>query len=412
MNSYDIVVIGAGPAGLMAAGCASEQGARVLVLEKNSSAGIKLLMTGGGRCNFTNTAPNNLLAASFGQNGRWLLSGLSRFNSADIINFFALRGVKIKVNEEGKVFPENSGAYKIREVLIDYVELNGGVIQYDAKVIKIIKDNNLISKIILADRSEIKADKFIIACGGNSYPLSGSSGDAYSWLKDLGHNAIKPKPALAPIILHEQFIKILEGLSFPHIKLDLYQGLKKIATENGPLIFTARGISGPVSLNLSRFIANENKANLKLVLDFFPNQDKNEIEKKLQILIDLNSKESIRNILAKLISKRLADLIILNQNIDTAKKGSEINKIERGLIVSFLKNLNLTILALGSFDEAMITSGGVDLKEVDQKTMASKQYKNLYFAGEILDLDGPTGGYNLQVAWTSGYVAGSSASLK
>lgn len=412
MELYDIVIIGAGPAGLMAAGHASELGARVLVLEKNKQAGIKLLMTGGGRCNFTNNAPLKMFAASFGQNGKWLLSGLSRYSSEDIIKFFSDRNIKSEANREGKVYPLNNSALKIRDTLINYVESNGGIIRYNSPVIKIVKEDDKITKLILADRSEIKAKKFIIATGGNSYQKSGSSGDAYVWLKELGHKIIKPRPALAPIILKENFIRELEGLSFSDVLLELYKDKKKIGVESGDFIFTARGLSGPAALNLSRLITKEDKIDLIIKIDFFPEETSADLDKKIRELIELNSRESIRNILSKLTQKRLVDFILTNKNIAPAKKGADLTKLERSLIINFLKDFTVHILTLGDFSEAMISSGGVDLKEVDQKTMASKLYSNLYLAGEILDLDGPTGGYNLQVAWTSGYLAGESAALK
>ena len=409
MELFDLIIIGAGPAGLMAGGRASELGARVLILEKNKQAAIKLLMTGGGRCNFTNNASNREFIKNFGNNGAWLLSGLSRFDSGDIIKFFADRNIKSTANSEGKVFPENNNASKIRETLINYVKKNGGEIRYDSKVIKIVNEGNKINKIIMADRSEIAVKKIIIATGGNSYPLTGSSGDAYLWLKDLSHKIIKPQAALCPIKVRGNFIKELEGLSFSGSSLSLYKNDKKIREEAGDFIFTADGLSGPAALNLSRYVSREDKTDLKLKIDFIFDLTKEELIKQIQNLIDKNSKEAIRNILSKLTQKRLADYLLKYSNIDPLKKGALINKEERDSIGEFLKGYFLNIVALGGFNEAMITFGGVDLKEIDQKTMGSKLYSNLYFAGEILDLDGPTGGYNLQVAWTSGYLAGESA---
>lgn len=411
MELYDVAVIGAGPAGLIAAGHASELGARVLVLEKNKNAGIKLLMTGGGRCNFTNNAPDKVFIDNFGPNGKWLLSGLSNFNSEGIINFFAARNIKSQSNPEGKIYPKNNSAAEIRKALIDYVESNQGKIIYEARVIKIIKNTDKISRIILSDNREVKAKNFIIATGGNSYPLSGSNGDAYAWLKELGHKIIKPRPALSPIIVKESFVKKLEGLSFQNCSLRIYKDNKKICSESGDFIFTNRGLSGPAALNLSRLITKEDKAGLFVKIDFFPEESREFFDKKLQELIGLSGKESIRNILRKLTQKRLADFILENRNIDISKKGIDISKSERSTVINFLKDLTLTVMGIGGFNEAMITSGGVDLREVNQKTMASKLYSNLYFAGEILDIDGPTGGYNLQIAWTSGYLAGKSAAF-
>jgi len=412
MELYDIVIIGAGPAGLMAAGHASELGARVLVLEKNNQAGIKLLMTGGGRCNFTNIASKKVFADSFGVNGKWLLSGLSIFGPEEIINFFAERDINSSANDEGKVYPINGSALKIRDALINYVESNGGKIIYNLRIIKVIAENELIAKIVLADRSEIKINKLIISTGGNSYPLSGSSGDAYDWLKELGHKVVKVHPALSQIIIKENFVKVLEGLSFKSCLLTVYKNNKILKSESGDFIFTARGLSGPTALNLSRYITLEDKHNLTVKIDFFPEESFSELDIKLLVLLTENGKESIRNILSKLIQKRLVDHILMSLNIEASKKAADISRKDRNLIVKLLKELSLSVLDVAGFNEAMISSGGVSLKEVEQKTMASKLYKNLYFAGEILDLDGPTGGFNLQVAWTSGYLAGESAALR
>ena len=411
MESYDIVIIGAGPAGLMAAGHASELGARVLVLEKNSQAGIKLLMTGGGRCNFTNSASIKTFAASFGPKGSWLLSGLSVFNSNDILKFFSDRNIKSQVNEEGKIYPENNSAKSIKNVLVDYVESNGGKILFDSKVNKIVKKNNIIDKLILSNGTEIRADKYIIACGGNTYPKSGSSGDAYIWLKELGHKIIKPRPALSPIIIKDANTRILEGLSFSNVQLALYKDNYLVAKESGDLIFTLNGLSGPVALNLSRLITLQDKSHLTIKIDYFFQESKEELHMKIRDLIKFSPRESIRNILSKLILKRFVDFVLMNVDIDDSKKGADITKSDTILIVNFLKEMNLQVLDIKGFDEAMITSGGVDLREVNQRTMASKIFTNLYFAGEILDLDGPTGGFNLQVCWTTGYLAGESAAL-
>jgi len=408
MKIYDVVVIGGGASGLIAAGRAAELGASVLLLEKNQELGIKLLMTGGGRCNFTNQSSIQSLAQSLGVNGRWFLSGLSRFGPNEIINFFEERGVKIRVEAGGRVFPESSNAREILKVLIDYAKSGGVDIKTKSSVIKIVEKKNRITKLILADKTEITALNFVLACGGKSYPYSGSNGDAYVWLEDLGHKIISPKAALSPIAVKEK-VKELEGLSLKDASLSLYQAEKKISEEAGDFIFTSNSLSGPAALNLSRSVARQVNRALRIKIDFFPYETKENLGQKIEFFINQNKQADIKNILSRLCHKRLANFALEQIKINPSKKGNEVARLEKLKIIDFLKNYSLRVFDLGGFNEAMITVGGVYLKEVDSKSMASKIVANLYLAGEILDLDGPTGGYNLQIAWTTGYLAGENA---
>lgn len=405
MKKYDVAVIGAGPSGMMAAGRAAELGAKVVLLEKNSDLGIKLLMSGGGRCNFTNQSSVRSMVEKIGPNGFWLISALSYFGPNQIIDFFESRGIKTKVEDHGRVFPITNNAKGIKNSLIAYLK-NGKVdIKTKSELKKFVKDKNTISKIVLSDGGEIVADKFIVACGGKSYPFSGSNGDTYSYLLKLGHKIIEPRPALSQIIFKEK-LPNLEGLSLSEASLFIYEGKKIIAEENGDIIFTNLGLSGPAALNLSRKIKLLNKSDL--FIDFFPEDSREDLELKLKLLISQNSRSDIKNVLNLILPKRLSLFILSKLNIKETKKANLFKKSEIIEIVNFLKNNRFEISALGGFDQAMITLGGVDLKEVNPKTMASKIITNLYLAGEILDLDGPTGGYNLQIAWTTGYLAGES----
>ncbi|MFA6995145.1 MAG: NAD(P)/FAD-dependent oxidoreductase [Patescibacteria group bacterium] len=408
MTRYDVVVIGGGPAGLMAAGRAAELDARVLLLEKNQKLGIKLLMTGGGRCNFTNNSPTRLLAEAYGVNGSWLLAGLSRFGPTEIIKFLEERGVRTRLEDGGRIFPQSNQASEILKVLTDYVKSNGTKIKTKSPVVKIIKERNRIIKVVLADQTEITATNFIIAAGGKSYPLSGSSGDAYTWLSELGHKVVNPQAGLCLIKVKEN-VKELEGLSLSGAQIKLYLDIKKISAEAGDFIFTSRGLSGPAALNLSRIIARQGIGNLKIKIDFSPDETTEDLDRKIQRLLVENKQMAIKNILSKLYPARLVIFALTQTKINPAKKGNGLTRLERKALVSFFKEFNLQIMSLGGFNEAMITVGGVDLKEVDPKTMVSKIISNLYLAGEVLNLDGPTGGYNLQIAWTTGYLAGDNA---
>jgi len=408
MKIYDVIVIGGGASGLIAAGRAAELGASVLLLEKNQELGIKLLMTGGGRCNFTNLSFRQSFAQSLGVNGRWLLSGLSRFGSDEIIKFFEEHGIKTRKEEGGRVFPESNNAGEILKVLVDYAKSGAVDIKTKSSVVKIVKAKNRIAKLILADKTEVSALNFILACGGKSYPHSGSSGDAYAWLENLGHKIINPKAALSSIIVKEP-VKELEGLSLKDASLYLYQAEKKINEERGDFIFTSNGLSGPAALSLSRSVARQMSRDLKIKIDFSPYETKESLGQKIEFFINQSGQTAIKNVLSRFLPKRLADFALKKIKIDPSKKGNEVARLEKLKITDFLKSYSLSILGLGGFNEAMITVGGVCLKEVDPKSMVSKIITNLYLAGEILDLDGPTGGYNLQIAWTTGYLAGENA---
>lgn len=408
MDNYDLIVIGGGPAGLIAAGRAAELGASVLLLEKNSNLGVKLLMTGGGRCNFTNKIPPRAFADAYGANGKWFLSGLTRFGSNELINFFKREGLKIKVEAAGRVFPESDQASELLNLLVEYAEHNGVMIKLASSVIKLEDDNKKIQAVVLSDGTTLRAKKFIIATGGRSYPSSGSTGDAYAWLRALAHRVIKPRPALSPILLNDD-IKELQGISLTEIELRLFQGDKKLGSAIGDMIFTGSGLSGPAPLNLSRIIARHPGVPLEVKLDFMSAVNQEVLEQNILALTQENSRLDLKNIIADLVPKKLAAYLLAAAGISGSTKGNGLTKAERQSLVKALKAYSVSVKSLRGFEEAMITVGGVDLREVDPKTMGSKLFSNLYFAGEILDLEGPTGGYNLQVAWTSGYIAGESA---
>ncbi|MEI6529033.1 MAG: NAD(P)/FAD-dependent oxidoreductase [Candidatus Falkowbacteria bacterium] len=406
---YDLAIIGAGPAGLMAACRATELGASVIILEKNKRPGIKLLTTGGGRCNFTNNIPDpKILASYYLPNNKFLISAFSRFGSRETINFFNTHGVTTKIEANGRVFPLSNLATDILNVPLNIIKNNSCELKYGAEVKKITSRQNKIEKIILNNGESITADNYLIATGGRSYPLTGSSGEAYGWLTQLGHKIIKPRPALVAIHLKEKFIPDLEGLSLENIKLNLYGNNKKISAARGDIIFTRNGLSGPAALNLSREIDLFSNQKYRLELDFKPESTETELANYLQKIFHSGQK-IFRNILEGLIAPKFIPVLIKLTGINPEKQANSITKDEKTIIINCLKKLELTVLGLGDFDQAMVTAGGIDLKEVDPKTMRSKIISNLFFAGEILDLTGPTGGYNLQLSWSTGYIAGESS---
>lgn len=403
--SYDVAIIGGGPAGLMAAGRAGQFGAKVILLEKNSQLGIKLLMTGGGRCNLTNQCNNQQLAASFGRDGRWLLSGLSHFGSEEAVAFFNQRGLATKLEDNGRVFPASDKAQSVLQVLVSYLAESQVNIQLATGVKQVVVDNNKITKLLLANGQEIVANKFIICSGGQSYPGTGSTGQAYEWLRQLGHQIIEPRPALVPIILKDQFIQDLEGLSLSDAEIKAYHYETKICSTRGPVIFTATGLSGPASLNISRLINRQPLQELFLRLDLFSDLSFEKLDQQLRAEFGSNNK-ILKTGLGQFVPERLAEVIINILGLTAIQPLNSINRFQRRQLVGLLKEFKLTVSGLAGYEQAMITSGGVDLAEIDQRTMQSKIINNLYLAGEVLNLDGPTGGYNLQLCWTTGYLAG------
>lgn len=402
---YDIAVIGGGPSGMMAAFRAGELGAKVVLLEKNSQLGVKLLSTGGGRSNITNLKNCRDLASAFGTQGKWLLSGLSKFGPVELLDFFNSRGLKTKVEDNDRVFPKSNSAHDVLNILISALESSRVDIKFKAEVKSVIKTKNSIKKIILADGREVLADKFIICSGGKSYPATGSTGDAYKWLKQLGHQVIPLHPALVPIILQDKFVKDLEGLSLSEAKISGYLDNKKLWSTSGPIIFTGNGLSGPAILNISHLVGRANQKNLQIKIDFLPDLDFSELDLKLQAEFSSGNK-MLKNTLSQLVPPKLVDTLIRLAGLSPQKKTNLISREERKTLAHLLQEFTLTVFGLPGYDRAMVTSGGVDLKEVNPQTMQSKIIDNLYFAGEILDLNGPTGGYNLQLCWTTGYLAG------
>lgn len=410
---YDIAIIGGGPAGMISAGRAGELGASVVLIEKNKNLGRKLLITGGGRCNITNKENNpREFISKFGKNGKFLFSAFFRFGVQETINFFEKLNLKTKIEREGKVFPVSDKSQDVLEALIGYLRKSNVKIKLNSEVKEIIKKDNKIKKIILVNNEEITADRFIISSGGKSYPETGSTGNGYEWVKKLGHTTTSLSPSLVPIIVKEKIVEELEGLSLKNVEISVYKENKKIDSRFGEAIFTADGMSGPIIIEMSKKIGQELPKNIKIKIDFKPALDFIKFDQRIQKNFCKDSKKMFKNSLNDLLPKKLIPVIVKLSKINPDKKSSFITKEERKKLLHLLKEFTLEIKSLATHKKAIITSGGIKLSEIDQKTMKSKLIDNLYFAGEILDIDGPTGGYNLQVCWTTGYVAGESAAFK
>lgn len=406
---YQTAAIGGGPAGMMAAGRAAECGARVVLIERNECFGKKLLITGKGRCNITNSEFNvKNVVEIFGKKGKFLLSALNRFGVKDTIKFFEDRGVKTKVERGGRVFPASDQSGDVCKALENYINKSHVMVLKNSVVKDIVLADGKISYIILKNGEEIFADKFIIATGGMSYPATGSKGDGFYWARKLGHTVIEPKPALAPIIVKENWIKDLEGLSLKNVNIGVYQDNKKQDERFGEAIFTGEGMSGPIVLDVSKKIGEllENKIPVIISIDFKPALDYPVLDARIQRDFKEAGNKMFKNSLDELLPKKLIPVIIRLSDIDPEKQVNSIAKEERKRLLHLLKSFQLEVKKLDAIEKAIITSGGIALSEVDPKTMQSKIIENLYFAGEILDLDGPTGGYNLQVCWSTGFLAG------
>jgi len=407
---FDVVVIGGGPAGMMAGGRAGELGAKVLLLEKNAALGRKLLLTGKGRSNITKAEfnPRELLK-KYGREGDFLLYPLSIFGVKETIDFFEKKGLKTKVERGKRIFPQSDRASDVLNILISYLKKGKVEIMTNSEVKKIIKKEKKIVKIILSGGREILAKNYIISTGGKSYPGTGSTGEGYQWAKELGHKVNKLRPALVPLRIKENWPKTAQGLSLKNVELTVFQNNKKQDSRFGELLFTHFGVSGPIVLDLSGKVGELlEKGEVKLVLDLKPALDFQTLDKRLQSDFSKYSQKLFKNSLSDLLPQKLIPIIVELSGINPEKKVNEITREERQKLVRLLKGLEMRVISLLGFETAIVTSGGVSLKEIDSKTMKSKLIENLFFAGEIIDLKGPTGGYNLQLCWSTGHLAGQS----
>jgi len=409
-NLFDIVVIGGGPAGILAAGRAAELGAKVVLIEKNEILGKKLLITGKGRCNFTHSEFDiRKFAEKFGRNGRFLYSALAIFGAREVINFFECRGLKSRVEQGDRIFPEERNAQDILNVLTKYLTEGKVNILLNSEITGFKQNNGKISQVFFQDR-QVSADKFIVCTGGKAYPQTGSTGDGYRWAEQLGHTVITPVPALNPVKTSENWVKEVQGLSLKNVSIKLFQNGKKQDERFGEMLFTHFGVSGPIVMDMSKNIgALLKNGPAKLLLDLKPALDFKKLDKRIQRDFQEFKGRMFKNSLKGLLPLSMIPVMIKLSGIDPEKKVDYINREERNKLVHLLKELELTPTELLGFKWSVVTSGGVSLKEVNPDTMGSKKMENLYFAGEILDLDGPSGGYNLQVCWSTGFLAGQSA---
>ncbi|WP_455540034.1 NAD(P)/FAD-dependent oxidoreductase [Terrisporobacter sp.] len=402
-----VVVIGGGPAGMMAAATAADNGAEVILLEKQHRLGRKLLITGKGRCNITNNCEVEELIENVPTNGKFLYSAFYTFTNYDAMNMFTSLGVKIKTERGRRVFPESDKALDVAKALEKQIRDKNVKVILNAKVNKIVTKDNTIEKVIYNNDEIIKCDSVILATGGLSYPLTGSTGDGYKFAKSLGHTIITPKPSLIGIEVREEFVKDLEKLSLRNVSIKVLNSKnKKIYDDFGEMEFTKYGLDGPIIKSASCRMKDTSKENYKIILDLKPALDEEKLDKRIIKDFTKYTNKNFENALDDLLPKKLIPIIIELSEIPRHMKVNQISKQQRLNLVHILKNLAFTVKRYRPIEEAIITSGGIKVGEINASTMESKIVKNLFFAGEIIDVDGYTGGFNLQIAYSTAYLAG------
>ncbi len=405
---FDVIVIGGGASGMMAAGRAAERGRQVLLLEKNKELGKKLAITGGSRCNICNNEEDeHLLLQYFCSAEKFLYSSFSQFGLTETKEFFTSHDLPLVVEANKRVFPASKKASDVVAVMEKYVRSGGVEILTNATVKKIVVDGEKITGVRVGNEI-LTAESFIIATGGKSHPETGSTGDGFSWLKELGCKVVKPTPSVVPLAVQDDWIKMLAGVSFDHVKVTFFvEGRKQLAVQ-GRVLCTHFGISGPLILNTASKVADMLLDGVvTATIDVFPGMDLGALDKHITKIFDDNKNRDLKNVMKLIAPTGTASAILmLLPRFDVEKKVHSISKQERKTIVNLLKDLPLTITGLMGNDRAVVSDGGISISEIDGKTMRSRKYENLYITGDLLHINRPSGGFSLQLCWTTGWVAG------
>ncbi len=411
---YDVIVIGGGPAGMMAAGRAAESGARVALLEKNASLGQKLLITGGGRSNVTNAEfDEHVFLKKFGVAGKFLYSPLSQFGVQSALDFFQAHGMLTKVEAEKRVFPVSDQAQSVWDALVQYMRAGNVTILTGMAVAGLEVMEGRVSGVRVQNGQVLTAHAYILATGGQSRPETGSTGDGFRFLENIGHTITAPRPALVPLRVRESWVADVAGVSFPDAKLSYFHRDKKVESRHGKVLFTHVGLSGPLVLNMSRSISEFLEyGEVKVSLDVLPTKNVGEIDRDMQALFALQKNKQIKNSLDGFLVPAMIPVLLKLSGINPETPVHSVTREERLALARLVKDLCLTVTGLLDVDKAIVTSGGVPLEEVDCKYMRSRKFPNLYLIGDVLNIDRPSGGYSLQLCWTTGYVAGTAAGKK
>lgn len=415
-TDLDVIVIGGGPAGLMAAAAAAGEGARTLVLEKGDRLGRKLVISGGGRCNVTNRKPYEELIRQIPGNGRFMFSALSQFGTEEIIRFFEGLGIALKEENDGRMFPVSDRAVDVLIALLQRLEQLGVRTRTGAAVERLLLEEGRCVGVRLRDGAEIGARAVVIAVGGCSVPKTGSTGDGYGWARQAGHSITPLYPTEVPLTAADAFIRdrTLQGISLRAVTQTLFDPHgKQLSVQRGDMLFTHFGLSGPASLRTSHYVSRAQmqlgKVPLPLAIDLFPDRSPDALLSEVHALTRAEPKRSIKNVLRPLLQERMIPLLLQQAGIDEATTQAHLARERLLALVRLLKAFGVTVTGTLSLNEAFVTGGGVHIKEIDPGTMASRLTYGLYFAGEVMDVHGHTGGYNITVAFSSGHLAGISA---
>lgn len=410
MAKKEVVVVGAGPAGMMAAGTAAQNGARVTVIDRNKRPGRKLLITGKGRCNVTNNCDTRDFISSVPTNGRFLYSAVNAFSPQDTMAFFEGRGVPLKTERGSRVFPQSDKAADIVDAMRSFLT-ETGCRYINGRVISLVMENGAVKGVELEDGRRLLADSTVIACGGKSYPLTGSAGDGYTLAVQAGHTVVKPAASLVPIVSPDTFCRELQGLSLRNIAISVFDADKKkeIYSDFGELLFTHFGLSGPVILSASAHMRGMHAGRYRIDIDCKPALSFEQLDKRLLRDFEKNKNRDFCNSLSELLPRTMIPVVVKRSGIQPETKCNAVTKEQRHAFARLLKQFSVMVGGFRPIEEAIVTSGGVNVREIDPKTMKSKLTANLFFAGEVIDTDAYTGGFNLQIAFSTGYLAGISA---
>jgi len=408
---YDVAVIGGGPAGMLAAGTAASMGKRTVLIEKNEKLGKKLFITGKGRCNVTNDADFDEFMKNIPRNSKFFYSAFSSFSNNDLIQLLESLGLRTKVERGGRVFPQSDKSSDVIKALDKYMKLYNVQVLLNTKVQSVQQTEGAVSGVKLENGQVLECSSVILCTGGVSYPQTGSTGDGYEMARKAGHTVNSLMPSLVPLVSGDAFIKDLQGLSLKNVKITAIADGKSVFEDFGEMLFTHYGLSGPIILSASFYVSDylKKKSSINVRIDLKPALSEEELDKRIIRDFEKNTNKQFKNSLDELLPQKLIPVVIALSGINDTKEVHQITKEERKGLVRLLKGFPVNVEGTRPIEEAIVTSGGINLKEINPKTMESKLLKGLYFAGEVIDLDAFTGGFNLQIAFSTGYAAGMNA---